>query len=129
MDANRISQKDIIEKSSFDFFESLVEKISQAEREAIKRDIEANAVAINDELIFSKLKIPFGDDVPVVCGLKCILTKQLPDDISFMVFKAERLPLTTDEEIQRLKDENSVLREKLMRILEFTKEVSGDGIL
>ena len=102
---------------------NLIEHLQQAQNAALARGIEANAVVINDKLIFSKFKTTFGSDIPVICGLKCVYTEELPEDISFVVCRAENIPLTKDDQIQKLKEENLILQEKLNKIFDLIEEV------
>lgn len=96
---------------------SIIGHIYEAQREAILREIEVNTVAINDRLYFSKLSNGHGD-VPMVCGLKCIYTNELPDDTMFAVFKSDRTVRTKDEIIADLQDRNKELTKQLDRAYE-----------
>lgn len=57
-------------------------------------------------------------DVPIVCGLKCVYTNELPDDTMFAVFEAANPIITKDEIITKLKDENRELHKQLERVYE-----------
>jgi hypothetical protein len=96
---------------------SIIEHIEEARREAMRRGIEVNTVAINDRLYFSKLSNGC-DDVPIICGLKCIYTNELPDDTMFAVFKSDRTVRTKDEIIADLQDRNKELTKQLDRAYE-----------
>lgn len=96
----------------------IIEHIIKAQIEATKRGIKANMVAISDKIYFSKLCLP-GGDVPIICGLKCVYTNELPDDTLFAVFEAHNATQTKDDRIKELKAENAELREKLKMISDF----------
>lgn len=114
----RISATDIFEPAD------IIEHIIQAQTEATKRGIKANAVAISDKLYYSKLCLSGADDVPMVCGLKCVYTKELPDDTLFAVFEAKNVPLTKDERIKKLEAENAELKKKMRMIADFVADNS-----
>jgi hypothetical protein len=94
---------------------SIIEHIEEARYEAMVRGIEANAVAINDRLYFSKISNGY-EDIPIVCGLKCVYTNELPDDVRFAVFHAPRAVMTKDEMIAKLQDEKKELQNELERV-------------
>jgi len=96
---------------------SIIEHIYEAYREAIRLGIEVNTVAINDRLYYTKLSSDCGD-IPMVCGLKCVYTNELPDDTMFAVFKADRTVRTKDEMIADLQDRNRELVNELNRVYE-----------
>ena len=102
---------------------NIVEHIIQAQIEAAKRGIKANAVAISDKLYFSKFCHP-GGDVPMICGLKCVYTKELPSDTLFAVFEAYNVPQTKDERIKALEAEVAKLRAEKQRIIDFINDNS-----
>lgn len=102
------------------YFNSIIDHIEEARREAMLRDITANAVAINDKLYFSKLSNGYGD-IPIVCGLKCVYANELPDDTMFAVFKSPNAVMTKDEMIAKLQAENR----ELNRMLERAYEIIG----
>jgi hypothetical protein len=65
--------------------ESIIKGIMDAVQECHKREIEANAVLINDRMFFSKtLVYPVGE-VPMVCGLKAYYNNDIPDNVLFAV--------------------------------------------
>jgi hypothetical protein len=103
---------------------SIFQHIHQAYIEAQKRNIKANAVVISDKLYFSRL-LGDGVDVPMVCGLKCIYSDDLPDDTLFAVFEGHNLPLTKGEKIRELEEENKTLRETLDRIRAFALRIAN----
>ena len=94
--------------------------IMEAQIEATRRGIAANAVAINDRLYYSKLSYGYYD-IPIVCGLKCIYTNELPEDTMFAVFEAPNPIITNDEKIAELQHKN----EKLNKQLEKAYEIIG----
>lgn len=96
---------------------SIVEHIYEAKREAMCRGIEADAVAINDSMYYSKLSNGC-NDIPMVCGLKCVYTNELPDDTMFAVFKSDRTVRTKDEIIADLQYRNRELTKALDRAYE-----------
>lgn len=101
---------------------NIVEHIIQAQIEAVKRVIKANAVVISDKLYFSKLQISCNDDVPMICGLKCVYSKELPDDTLFAVCYLPNAPQTKDERFKELEAENAKLKEKLQMIADFVED-------
>lgn len=96
---------------------SIIEHIYEARREAMIRDIEVNAVAINDRLYYTKLSNGYSD-IPMVCGLKCVYTNELPSDTMFAVFKSSDAIMTKDEIITNLQDKNRDLECQLERAYE-----------
>ena len=99
----------------------IIEHIRQAQIEATKMGIKANAVAISDKLYFSKFCHP-GGDVPMICGLKCVYSNELPNDTLFAVFEATNQPQTKDERIKELEAEVAKLRERLRNIADFVTD-------
>jgi hypothetical protein len=81
------------------------------------RGIEADAVAINDKLYYTKLSNGYGD-IPMVCGLKCVYTNELPEDTMFAVFKSSGAVMTKDEMISHLQEKNRELNKQLERVYE-----------
>lgn len=96
---------------------SIEEHIYEAKVEAMRRGIEADAVAINDRLYYSKLSNGY-NDIPMVCGLKCVYTNELPDGVTFAVFKSARTVRTKDEIIADLQNRNRELTKQLDRAYE-----------
>ena len=100
-----------------DEINNLYDHINMAQREALIHDIRANVVAINDKLAFSKLRCITGNEVPMICGLKCVYTEELPDEMTFAVLHAENpLFLSLAEENEMLREEILFLRDKLNSI-------------
>ena len=99
-----------------DEINNLYNHIMMAQREALIHDIRANVVAINDKLAFSKLRCIEGNEVPMICGLKCVYTEELPDEMTFAVLHAENPPLSLAEENKMLREEILFLRDKLHSI-------------
>jgi hypothetical protein len=98
-------------------YNSIIDHIEAARKSAVTRGIRANAVAIGDKLYFSKL-LDVWRDVPIVCGLKCVYTNELPDDTMFAVFEAQDPVMTKDELIAKLQNENRELNRKLEQVYE-----------
>ena len=98
--------------------ESYHQQIKQARNEAIKRNIKANVIAISDKLFYSKLTLN-GADIPMILGLKCCYSEELPDDVLFALFESGSPPENLVEENKRLKGEIQELKDKLHRIAEF----------
>ena len=94
---------------------SIVEHIYEARREAMIHGIEADAVAINDKLYYTKLSNGYGD-IPMICGLKCVYTNELPEDTMFAVFQSNGAVRTKDEIIADLQDRNKKLSDELERV-------------
>ncbi len=95
--------------------ESFIEGIMQAKKEALRRDILANAVLINDRQYFSRIYHE-GREISMICGLKAFYTDELPDDTLFAVVEADASCKNQDERIAELKEENEMLRNRLNRI-------------
>ena len=91
--------------------------IMEAQIEATRRGIVANTVAINDKLYYSKLASGWYD-VPIICGLKCIYTNELPEDTMFAVFEAQNAVMTKDEVIAELQRKNEELNKQLEKVYE-----------
>ena len=96
---------------------SIIEHIEEARREAIRIGIQVNAVAISDSLFFSKLQDMCGD-VPMICGLKCMYTNELPNNAAFAVFESNKSIMTKDEMIANLQKKNAELNEALEKAYE-----------
>lgn len=54
----------------------------------------------------------------MICGLKCVYTEDLPEEMTFAVFRAENPPLTLYEENEMLKREIRELKSKFDRIID-----------
>ena len=72
--------------------DNIIAGIMEAKKESYKRNIEANAVLINDRLLYSKLQFAqpprYGGlvfEIPMVCGLRAYYTNELPDKVLFAV--------------------------------------------
>jgi hypothetical protein len=91
---------------------SIIEHIYEAKKEAMIRGIQVDAVAINDRLYYTKLSNGYGD-IPMVCGLKCVYTNELPEDTMFAVFESSGAIMTKDETIAKLQDEKKELNREL----------------
>lgn len=102
--------------------DSIIKHIEEARFEAMIRGIEANAVAINDRLYFSKFSNGY-EDIPIVCGLKCVYTNELPEDVRFAVFHASSAVMTKDEIIAKLQDEKRGLKQELERAYEIIGKI------
>ena len=103
--------------------------ILRAKTEAHKRFIKANAIAISDKLLYSKLFIAeAGTEIPMILGLKCFVTEDLPDDCLFSVFYMPNPPLTLAEQNEQLKAENRELKEKLNKIVELIEGSNEDEL-
>ena len=101
---------------------SIIDHIYEAKYEAMVRGIEANTVAINDRLYFSKISNGY-EDIPIVCGLKCVYTNELPEDVRFAVFHASNAVMTKDEMIANLQKKNDELHMQLNRAYEMIRQM------
>lgn len=132
-----------------EYMEQLHKDIMTSIRKLEEHSVQANAIFINKRLIFSKIKeqdllfngnkahdveayckaifvakgIVKADDIPVICGLKAFYDPGIPDDVEFMVFHSDNLPLTKDEKIESLEKENQELKEKLHNISEIIERM------
>lgn len=102
------------------YFDKMFEQIRQAKKEAIKHNIKANAIVINNKLQFSKaFNMTFFREMiempPMILGLKTIFSDELPDGVDFAILHQDS-KLSQNEEIEKLKQENEELREKLKHI-------------
>lgn len=91
---------------------NLLEFARKAEHEALRRNIKANSILLNEEIMLVRNAWRFVNDdtimeyPPMICGLSAYLTDELPDDFAFAIFRAENLPLTREQEIkQQARDE------------------------
>ena len=98
--------------------DSIIKGLTEAMVEGRKRNIEANAVLINDRLLYTKLQqvMRINGDVtclvvPMICGLKAYYTNELPDDVLFAVAHAptpkreEPLLPITEKELMHLQND------------------------
>lgn len=110
----KLDENDVVEPDNM--LDEIIAKVKKAKQEAIRRGIEANAIAIDDDLYYSHFNNGY-EDVPMICGLK-ILCKDgcFPDNVSFALLKADHLPETKQERLTRLERENERLKEKLQEI-------------
>lgn len=66
--------------------EELFKRIMEAHREALKNEINANIVLINENLGLVKEFCLAGANYPkMICGLEVKVTNELPDNVSFVV--------------------------------------------
>ena len=109
-----------------DFIKGVREAVIEAE----KHNIRANAVLINDKLLYSKLcqvhtvNDSFASyvDAPMICGLRAFYSDELPEEMLFSVLESNNLPPTAQEKLQYLEEENKRLREKLSKLSELLEE-------
>ena len=99
----------------------VIAHILEARREASMRDIEANAILINDRLYQSHFFSYSYERVDMICGLKCIYVDDLPGHTTFAVTHLSNLPDGKDEKIKKLEAEN----EELKNILSNIREIIG----
>lgn len=109
-DVTKNSQPTISEQ-----MQSFYQGILDSERLARIAGIKANAVFINDKLYFSKIPI-FGNEIPIICGLKAFYTTNLPEDTLFAVGQAHGATPTKDEHIKQIEEENAQLKRRLSSI-------------
>lgn len=90
------------------FIEDMILLIRQAESEALKNNIQANTVILNNKK-FGKVK-PFytaqGALPPMICGLEINLSNELPEGYDFLIYESpimerERLISDTRKETAR----------------------------
>lgn len=81
-------------------FEDLIERVIEAEKEALHRGIKANSVVINRNMVEVPELWSTGFSTPhMICGLNVYLTKcDLPDGYSFAVFHN---PNTTEDRLAK----------------------------
>lgn len=84
--------------------EELFKRIEEAYREALKNEIKANTVLLNENLGLVKEFWLAGANYPkMICGLEVRVTNELPDNVSFAVTRTaqtERDKLITETEKQ-----------------------------
>lgn len=97
---------------------NFMEHLYQARAEADIRQIKTNAIIINDNLYYSHLHTQLGSRVDMICGLKCVYSKAMPEDTLFALVNINKLPDSKDEEIERLKEENARLRKAIFKLNE-----------
>jgi hypothetical protein len=100
---------------------NFMEHLEQARVEAEIRQIEENAIIINDNLYYSHLYTHLGTRVDMICGLKCVYSKELPENTLFALVNLNNLPDNKDEEIARLKEENKRLKEAIFNLNEIAR--------
>lgn len=100
---------------------NFMEHLEQARIEAYIRQIKANAIIINDNLYYSCLYPRLGTRVDMICGLKCVYSKELPENTLFALVNLNNLPDNKDEEIARLKKENARLKEAIFNLSEIAR--------
>lgn len=100
---------------------NFMEHLYRARAEADIRQIKANAIMINDNLYYSHLYIHGITRVDMICGLKCVYTKELPEDTLFALVNINKLPDGKDEEIAKLKEENARLKEAIFNLNEMAR--------
>lgn len=80
------------------FIEDMILLIRQAESEALKNNIQANTVILNNKK-FGKVK-PFyaaqGALPPMICGLEINLSNELPEGYDFLIYES---PITERERL------------------------------
>ena len=97
-------------------YKNYIEHIQQAQNEAFKHNINANAVLIGHFLRYGYLRSFPVNDIPMILGMQCIYTDELPDDVHFAVAELRNLPITQSEHIKALESENEELKAKLKQI-------------
>ena len=98
--------------------DNIIAGIMEAKKESYKRNIEANAVLINDRLFYTKLQFAqpprYGGlvfEIPMVCGLRAYYTDELPDKVLFAVThnplpkSEEPLLPVTEKELRHLQND------------------------
>lgn len=97
---------------------SFIEHLKNAQAEAYKRQISANAIFINKELYYSKVYSPNFGHFDLICGLKILYSDDLPDDTFFALVNDAHLPTEKDKRIVELETEISFLRMKIQELNE-----------
>lgn len=91
--------KDVKISGADDFFE----QVRKATAEAMRRGIEANAIVINENMVY--VPEACGMDLKMVCGLHCYVTKdELPEGYSFAVLHDPTRDKKDAVEVVRCKD-------------------------
>lgn len=68
-----------------------IDLILQAKEEALKRNIKANSIAINKNLVEVKETIlPNAILYPMICGLEIVTVNDLPDNYAFAVYESKK---------------------------------------
>lgn len=88
-----------------------IDLILQAKEEAFKKNILANSIAINKNLVEVKETIlPNAILSPMICGLEIVTVNDLPDNYAFAVYESKR----TREDILTEKVRKETAREILL---------------
>lgn len=109
-----------LELSDINISEMIADQIVRARTEATKRNIEANTILISEKLAYSELK-QNGFTIPMILGMKCKYTAELPNDALFALVEFPEPPMGLKE----LEAENKLLREKLKDITEIIQGVGA----
>lgn len=110
---------DNLELSDINISEMIADQIVRARTEATKRNIEANTILISEKLAYSELR-QNGFTIPMILGMKCKYTAELPNDALFALVEVSEPPMGLKE----LEAENKLLREKLREINDVINGVS-----
>ena len=91
------------------FIEEINKRVHEAYREMMKRDLKANAVLINDRLIYTRLM-----GTEMICGLRVVpAIGELPDDVEFAIGYCYNRPQTQQERIDQLVKEREALMDRI----------------
>lgn len=92
-----------------------IDLILQAKEEAFKKNIKANSIAINKNLVYVKETILHANAIlsPMICGLEIVTVNDLPDNYAFAVYKSKR----TREDILTEKVRKETAREILKMLI------------
>lgn len=103
------------------FIEDMILLIRQAESEALKNNIRANTVILNNKK-FGKIK-PFytaqGALPPMICGLEINLSNELPEGYDFLIYES---PVTERERL--ISDIRKATAREILKILH---DIGGCG--
>ena len=107
-----------------DIIEELARKVIEAENEALKREIETNAIILNRNFDYVKsLNILLGGRVkcspPMICGKYIFTSDKLPEKYSFI------LTQVPEEMYETELDKYKKKCEELERKLDYIKEMLG----
>lgn len=104
-----------------------IEKIQQAQVEAIKKGIKANTVIINDKIGYVKSFLLGRNSIfpPMICGLEAEITDELPEYYDFLIYEN---PVTKmDRLISDIRKETAreILGTLYKECLEYGKSTDG----
>ena len=99
--------------------DSIIDGIMEAKKKLLDKSIRANCVIVDNKYVHLKQFALYmcGEPwiVPPAIGGLELFFDDLPEDMAFIVTRSENIPST---ELDRLRTENNLLKEKMQKIME-----------